>query len=97
MILQHVIDDVAECGFVDARAFVDAVAGVETHIFGRNAFQRAVDRFDVNLRAALFLRVVEADLVEDVRQERIVDLHENAGIDDRPVFLAQLAAASAWK
>jgi hypothetical protein len=42
------------------------------------------------LRAALLLRVVEARLVENVRQERIVDLHEKTGVDDRPVLLAHL-------
>ena len=50
--------------------------------------QRGIDRLDIDLRAALFLRVVEARLEKNIRQERIVDLHEDAGVDDRAVFFA---------
>ena len=52
--------------------------------------ERAVGRLDIDLRAALLLRVVEPGLEENIRQERIVDLHQEAGRDDRPVFLVQL-------
>ena len=86
--LQHVVDDFAERRFMDARAFVDAVAGVEAHPFGRNALERRIGRLDVDLGAAFFLLIVEAELVKEVRQEWIVDLHQNAGIIDRAVFLA---------
>ena len=67
---------------------VDAVAGVEAHAFSRNTTQADIDRLDVNLGAAFFLRVVEAGLVKNIRQKRIVDLQQDAGVDDRPVFLA---------
>ncbi len=53
-------------------------------------FSARVGRLDVDLGAALLLRVVEPGLEEDVGQERVVDLHQNAGRDDRLVFLAQL-------
>jgi hypothetical protein len=35
--LEHVIDDIGQRRFVDARAFVDAIAGVKAHAFGRNS------------------------------------------------------------
>ena len=43
-----------------------------------------------DLGAALLLRVVEPGLEEDIRQERIVHLHQESGRYDRPVFLIQL-------
>ncbi len=73
---QHIFDDLRQRRFIQARAFVDAVAGVEAHLLARDALQRGVDRLDIDLRAALHLLVVEAGLDEDVGQERIVDLHE---------------------
>ena len=52
--------------------------------------KRAVGRLDIDLRAPLLLRVVEAGLEENVGQERIVHLHQHAGRDDRAIFLVQL-------
>ena len=75
---------------VEPRAFVDAVAGVEAHLVGRNAFERGVGRLDIDFGAALHLRAVEIGLEENIRQERIVDLHQNAGVGDGAVFLAEL-------
>src|SRR5262245_57106244 len=59
---------------------------------GWNAAERCVGRFDVNLRLPLLLLVVKRWLDEDVRQEWIVHLHQNAGGHDRAVFLVQLGS-----
>ena len=40
--LQHIVDDVGERGFVDARPLVNSIAGVEAHIFGRDAVHALV-------------------------------------------------------
>jgi hypothetical protein len=88
--LEHVRDDLRQVRFVDARPLVDAIAGMKAHPLGRNAAERRIGRFDVNLRLPLLLLVVKRWLHEDVRQERIVHLQENAGGDNRPVFLVQL-------
>src|SRR5579863_6165382 len=73
---------------MDARPLVDAVTGVEAHPFGRNVAQADIDRLHINFGAAFFLRVVEAGLIKNIRQKRIVDLQQDAGVDDCPVFLA---------
>ena len=78
----------AERGFVDTRALINAVAGVEADPFGRNALERRIGGIDVDLGAALFLLGVEAKLVKEVRQKGIIDLHQNAGVVDRAVFFA---------
>ena len=88
--LEHVADHVGQAGFVQARAFVDAVAGVEAHHLGRNAFERDVGGLDIDFRPPLLLGVVEAGLEEDVGQEGVVHLDQDAGRDDRLVFLVQL-------
>ena len=74
--LEHVADDVGQRRLVDARALVDAVAGVEPHLLGRNALERHVDRRDVKLGARGALPVVEPWIDEAVGQERIVDLKQ---------------------
>ena len=48
--------------------------------------QRVVERIDVSLRLLALLLGVEGRLGEHVGQERIVDLHEEAGLDDGAVF-----------
>ena len=88
--LEDIVDDVGERRLVEPRAFVDAVAGVEAHLLGRDALERGVGRLDIDLGAAPHLRAVEIRLEENIRQERIVDLHQNAGVGDGAVFLAEL-------
>src|SRR4029078_12584674 len=88
--VNHVAADVGEAGFVQARAFVYAVAGVEADHLGWNALERGVGGLDIDFGAPLLLRVVETGLEKDVRQEGVVDLHQDAGRDDRLVFLVQL-------
>ena len=44
---------------------------------------------DIDLGAPLLLRIGEAGLEEDVRQEGIVDLHQKSGSDDRLVLVAE--------
>ena len=77
---------------MDARPFVDAVAGMKANPLGRNPAERRVRRLDVNLRAPLLLLIVEARLDKYVRQERVVHLQQNARGDDCPVFLVQLGS-----
>ena len=64
---------------------------MEAHHLGWNAVERDVGSLDIDLGAPLLLRVVEAGLEENVGQEGIVDLHQNAGRHDCLVFLVQLA------
>ena len=45
---QDVLDDVRQRGFVKARPFVDAVAGVEADSISGNAFQGRVDGLDID-------------------------------------------------
>jgi hypothetical protein len=59
---------------VDARAVVDAVAGVIAYALRRNALQAGVQRRDIDLRPCVSLCRVERWIAEQVRQERIVDL-----------------------
>ena len=73
---------------VHARRDVDAVAGVEAHAVLRNAAQRVVHRLDPQrdeLAAVLDRGVARAIVVR--RHARIVDLEQEAGVDDRLVFL----------
>src|SRR6516165_7682817 len=90
--LEHVRDDLGQIRFEDAGSLVDAVASMKADPIGRNAAERCIGRFDVNLRLSLLLPVVKPWLDEDVRQEWIVHLHQNAGGYDRAIFLVQLGS-----
>ena len=82
-----------ELEVVHARRDVDAVAGVEAHALRRNAAQRVVDRLDAQrdeLAAILDRGVYGAVVVR--RHARIVDLQQEARIDDRLVFDAHRVA-----
>ena len=87
--LQHQVDEVLELEVVHARRDVDAVAGVEADAVFRNAAQRVVQRLDAQRDelAAVLDRGVERAVVVR-RHARIVDLQQEAGVDDRHVFLA---------
>src|SRR5262249_56016495 len=76
--LEHVRDDLRQIRFVDARPLVDAIAGMKADPLGRNAAERRIGRFDVNLRPPPLLLVVKPRLDKDVRQERSVHLQDNA-------------------
>ena len=88
--LQHQIDEVLQLHVVDARADVDAVAGVVADAIGRQAAQRVIEDFDAVRRpfaAGVDIRLRVHHVIRS--QERVVDLEHEAGIDDRPVFLVQ--------
>ena len=88
--LEHVVDDVLERGFIQARAFIDAVARVEADFFRRKPLDCRVHGLDENLRAAFLLFVVESLFDKDIGKKRVVHLHDKAGIDNGLVFLAHL-------
>ena len=90
--LEHVTDDVRQRRLVDARALVDAVAGVKAHLLRRNPAQAPVDRLDVHRGPGAALSCVERGVGKDVGEERIVDLQQEPGVDDRLVFGAQRGA-----
>ena len=71
---------------MDARSFVDAVARVEAHPLRGNAPQPMIDRLDVDLRRPPPLRGAQRRPTVEVGEEGVVDLKEEAGIDDRPVL-----------
>src|SRR5206468_4789205 len=86
--LQHHVDEVLQLQIVNARADVDPVAGVPADPVSRQPAERVVQGLHPDLGPAANL--VHAELgVRDVvgRQVRVVDLHEEAGIDDRAVLL----------
>ena len=87
--LENDVDDVLELHVMDARPHVDAVAGVEANAVRRNALQRRVERLDAHLGPLAALGDAQLrphDVIGD--QERIVDLQQEPGVDDRLVFLA---------
>ena len=87
--LQHVGQHLGQRRLVDARPLVDAVAGVQPHLLGRDAAQGVVDRLDVEPRPRLLLSFVEIRLDEDVGEEGLVHLQHEAGVDDGEVFHPQ--------
>ena len=93
--LEHVLDDLGQVRFIDARSLVYAVAGMKADPPGRNPTERRIGRFDVNLRLPLLLSVIKPWLDEDVRQKWIVHLHQNAGGYDRASRMTWPAAVKA--
>ncbi len=86
--LEDDVDDVLELHVVDARAHIDAVAGVEADPVFRDALERRIERLDAQLcpfTAGGDVEVRARDVVGE--EERIVDLQQEAGVDDRLVFL----------
>ena len=74
---------------MDSRTLIDPVTGVKTNALFGYPFQCRVDRLDIHLRAPLHTCRIETRFDKDVRQEWIIDLHKNAGIDNCPVLLAE--------
>ena len=86
--LQHHVDEMLQLEVVHARADVDAVAGVPADPVARQPAQRVVERLHAHLRPAPHLVDTEIRPRHVVgRQMRIVDLHQEAGVDDRLVLL----------
>ena len=87
---QHDVRDVLEFELVHARADIDAIAGVIAHALGRNAAQCMVQQLDRGIRPAAALGDVELGMRRIVaRQLRIIDLQDEAGIDNCLVFLVE--------
>jgi hypothetical protein len=45
---EHVAGYVGKSGFVDARPLIDALTGLQRHLFGRDSAQTFIDRLDIN-------------------------------------------------
>ena len=86
--LQHQVDEVLQLEIVHARRHVDAVAGVEADPILGNAAQRVIDRLDAQRDEARQSSIEASGRAIVVgRHARIVDLQQEARIDDRLVFL----------
>ena len=86
--LQNDVDDVLELHVMDARAHIDAVASVKSNFVRRNAGNCGIERFDPQFGPFAAVRDAEVrpgDVIGD--QKRIVDLKQEAGIDDGLIFL----------
>ena len=92
--LEDIADDVRKRGLVNPRAFIDAIAGVEADLFWPDAFDRGIRRLGIDLGLALHLLLVEMRVDEEVGQEGIVDLNDEARFGDGAVFLAELDGES---
>ena len=89
---EHEVDDVGERGVVGVRAVPAAEADVVADALLRDALERMVERLDPQLRPAPVVldRAAEReDRVVLVQQHRVVDLEQEAGVDDAPVLLVQ--------
>ena len=87
--LKYVVDDLPQACLVEPRPLVDAIARVEAHTLPWNPLDRGVSCLDIEVGAPLHLLLGEARFVKDVRQERIVDLEQETGRDDRLVFVPE--------
>ena len=89
--LQQQVDDVLERDVGLVRAVPASPADVEAHAVFGDALQRMVERLHLERRPLAVAGdvVVEREPpVIDVDDRRIVDLQDEAGVDDGPVFLA---------
>ena len=84
---QHQVDEMLQLKIVDPRRNVDAVAGVEAHAILGDAAQCMIDRLDPQSDelAAVVDRGIDRAVVMR-RHARIVDLQQEAGVDNRLVF-----------
>ena len=87
---QHHVDDVAHGDVGRVRAVPAAPAEMEADAILRQAAQRMVQRLDLGHGelAILLGGRLGIDLVEVLGDRRIVDLQDQAGVDDRLVLLA---------
>ena len=89
--LQQQIDDVLQRHVEGVRPVPAAPADVIARALLGDAAQRVVERVDAKLRPVAVLRLAHRrhHALVHVGQERVVDLHDEAGIDDGLVFLVQ--------
>ena len=85
------VDDVAQLDVVGVRPVPAPPAHVVARALRRDALQRAVERLDAQLRplAVLGHRRGRDHRVVHRRQEGVVDLQAQAGVDDRAVLLVE--------
>ena len=88
---QHQIDDVFERHVGDMRRIKAAPANVIANALLRQSFDGVIERFDAHRRPfPILLELIgRKGHVAHVGKKGVVDLHHEAGIDDRFVFLAQ--------
>ena len=78
---------------VDAGPFIDSITGVEADLFRRDSPQRMVERFDRSLGdLPSFSETQRRILAVDFRKPGVVDLQDEAGIDDRLILGPQSVA-----
>lgn len=89
--LQQQIDDVLQGHVEGMRPVPASPADVIARTVFRNSAQRVVQCVDAKLRPGAVLRLAHRrhHLLVHVGKERVVDLHGEARIDDRLVFLMQ--------
>src|SRR5580704_7262355 len=89
---EHEAGHVRQWGFVNARPLIDAVTGVEAHSFRRDAAQALIDRLDIDRGAGALPGRGEGWVAEILREERVVNLQQKTGVDNRLVFGAKRGA-----
>ena len=88
--LQHDIDNILQGHFMDAWTDIDAVAGMKAHLFRWDVADRVIDGFDALGcpasavgHAAFRMHHIVGD------QTRVVDLQDEARVNDRVVLLTE--------
>src|SRR4029077_11166340 len=84
---QDKVHDVPQRSVVDAGPFIDSITGVEADLFRRDSPQRVVERFDRSFGDLPSRRETQRwILAMDFRKPGIVDLQDEAGINDRLIL-----------
>ena len=88
---KHQIDDLLERQVVRMRAVPGAPAEMVAHAILRNAGKRVIERVDADFHTPPIFgdARLRLDHIPCIRQTRIVDLQDEAGIDHRAVLIAQ--------
>ena len=85
--LEHRLNEIPQLQVVDVRALIDAVAGVVADFLSGDVPERVVDELDPLLDAPGPLRRLRVGVTPQLGGRRIVELDEEAGVDDRSVLL----------
>src|SRR5271170_8422735 len=97
--LQHDLDDVAHRNVRHVRAVPAAPAQMKTDTLLRQSPDRVVERLDPTCRelSVILDSRLGIDLIPPFGDTRIVELQNDAGVDDRLVFLAHRISAGEEK
>ena len=89
--MQHEINDIFQRHVGDMRRVTAAPADVIANALFRQSLDGVIERLDTDRRPfPIFLELIGGEgHVVHVRKKRIVDLHHQAGVDNRFVFFAQ--------